>query len=172
MNQTDDLVSLLKTTGSLADGETVSRFAATRRLSESMVQGGHSVSISAGTPALRQSGIAGGPVAAVPLGHLSPQGELQATEWNPETCGVVRLRQAVWNNPGNLFATSMHLSGVSAGPCLAFLTGIRPFHGWAQRLSALSPCALPRCALLICAAGALFFRGGLAPPPSRTVLSS
>ena len=35
MNQTD-LVSLLKTTGSLADGETVSRFAATRQLTASM----------------------------------------------------------------------------------------------------------------------------------------
>ena len=35
MNQTD-LVSLLKTRGSLADGETVSRFAATRQLTESM----------------------------------------------------------------------------------------------------------------------------------------
>ena len=77
MNQTD-LVSLLKTTGSLADGETVSRFAATRQLTASM------------------------------------EGEL----------------------------------------------------------SAHSPCALPQCALSICAAGGLSSRGGLAPLLSRTVPSS
>ena len=35
LNQTD-LIALLKTTGTLSDGETVSRFAATRRLVESM----------------------------------------------------------------------------------------------------------------------------------------
>ena len=134
MNQTD-LVSLLKTTGSLADGETVSRFAATRQLTASM-EGvvTFKVDIQFRSPRAHQ-------LYVMPLGHLSPKGELPATEWNPEACGMVRLRQAVWTNPSNL----CYLNALVRCLCWALLG----FPDWDQAISRLGMAAIRSLSLRI-----------------------